>query len=151
MFRQRVARYHKSNPWREMAQLQQQLNRVFYNKQFDEARQYVAPSYPAINIWTNDDGVILTAELPGVKAEDIDISVVGDILTLSGSRDTDEIPESAKYHRQERKHGEFNRTFQFPFEVEADGVDAMFQNGVLHISLAKTEREKPKRIAVHVA
>jgi HSP20 family protein len=88
--------------------------------------QRAAPGYPAMNVWTHEDGAAVTAELPGVNTEDIDISVVGDTLTLTGSRQPDELKEDETYHRRERGYGRFTRAFQLPFQVEADKVEAIF-------------------------
>ncbi|MCB0212841.1 MAG: Hsp20/alpha crystallin family protein, partial [Anaerolineae bacterium] len=90
-------------------------------------------------------------ELPGVNPEDIDISVVGETLKLTGSRQPEELGEGSRYHRRERGFGKFTRTFQLPFAVEADQVEAVFDKGILHISLPRAEAEKPKKITVKAA
>jgi HSP20 family protein len=115
------------------------------------SRLAVAPSFPAMNVWSNEEGVVITAELPGVNSGDIDISVVGDTLTLTGSRQPEKLDENSKYHRRERGYGKFTRTFQLPFAVEADKVEALFEKGILHISLPRAEAEKPKKITVKAA
>jgi HSP20 family protein len=104
-----------------------------------------------MNVWTNEESAVITAELPGVNSEEIDISVVGDTLTLSGNRQLEELGEGDKYHRRERSYGKFTRTFELPFLVEADKVEAVFEKGVLHISLPRAEADKPKKIAVKTA
>jgi HSP20 family protein len=101
-----------------------------------------------MNVWANPDGAVVTAELPGVNPEDIDVSVVGETLTLTGSRTPEELKEGEKYHRRERGQGKFTRTFQLPFPVEADKVEAVFEKGVLHISLPRAEADKPKKISI---
>jgi HSP20 family protein len=106
------------------------------------------PNYPAMNVWTNEDGAAITAELPGVNPEDIDISVVGDTLTLSGNRQPEELGDGDTYHRRERGYGQFTRTFQLPFPVEVDQTEAVFEKGVLHLSLPRAEADKPKKISV---
>ncbi|RME98752.1 MAG: Hsp20/alpha crystallin family protein [Chloroflexi bacterium] len=149
MYRRRpFGYYHSINPWREIEQIQREMNRMFRHM---STGPRVAPGYPAINVWANDEGVVVTAELPGVKTEDIDISVVGNTLTLSGERRPDELKDGEKYHRRERRQGKFTRTFELPFGVEADKVEAMFERGVLHISLPRAEAEKPRKIAVKSA
>lgn len=149
MYRRRPFGYYQSvNPWRDIEQIQREMNRMFRHM---SASPRVAPSYPAINVWANDEGVVVTAELPGVKPDDINISVVGDTLTLSGERRPDELQDGEKYHRRERRQGKFTRTFELPFGVEADKVDAVFERGVLHISLPRAEAEKPRKIAVKSA
>lgn len=150
MFRRPFNRYGTLSPWQEMERLQREVNRLFSDS-FSLAGGRTAPSYPAMNVWTNEDGIVVTAELPGMNPADLDISVVGDILTLTGARNADEMPEGAKYHRRERNFGKFSRTFQLPFTVEVDKVEAVFKNGVLHLSLPRAEAEKPKKIAVKTA
>jgi HSP20 family protein len=135
------------SPWQEMRRLQRDMNRIFARmpKSFEGE---VAPSYPAMNVWTNEDGAIVTAELPGINPEDIDISVVENTLTVKGSRQPDELQEGETYHRRERGCGTFARTFQLPFQVEVGKVEGVFEKGVLRISLPRAEAEKPKKIAV---
>jgi HSP20 family protein len=108
----------------------------------------VAGSYPAMNVWANADGVVVTAELPGLDIEDLDISVNNNVLSVTGSRNPEELPEGTTYHRQERGYGQFQRTFQLPFEVETEDVEATYNNGVLQIALPRAEADKPKKILV---
>lgn len=135
------------NPLREMTRLQKEMNRLFENT----LPTNEAPSFPSVNIWANEDGAVVTAELPGMNPDNIDINVTGDQVTLNGSREERELPEGAQYHRRERGFGKFTRSFQLPFAVEADKVEAVFQKGILHISLPRAEAEKPRKIAVKVA
>lgn len=139
-------RYRVPSVWREMDRLQHEMNRLF--EDFTPARTRRAPSFPAMNIWANEDGLTITAEVPGVKPEDIDISVVGDTLTLSGERKPDELKEGARYHRQERGYGSFARSIQLPFLVNIGKVDATFHNGVLNVVLPRAEEDKPRKITV---
>jgi HSP20 family protein len=133
-----------------MERLQREVNRLFSDS-FSLAGGRTAPSYPAMNVWTNEEGAVITAELPGVNPEDIDISVVGDTLTLAGNRKPDELQEGERYHRRERSYGRFSRTFQLPYQVEPDKVEAVFEKGVLQISLPRAEVDKPKKIAIKAA
>ena len=139
-------RYRVPSVWREMDRLQREMNRLFDDTYPRRARR--AAGYPAMNVWTNEDGLIITAEVPGVKPEDIDISVVGDTLTLSGSRKPDELKEDSRYHRQERGYGDFTRSIQLPFLANVKKVEATFQNGVLNITMPRAEEDKPKKITV---
>jgi len=132
--------------WREMERLRREMNRLFAG--LPTSAGAAAPGYPAMNVWTNEDGAILTAELPGVDADDIDISVVGDTLTLSGDRQPDELPEEATYHRRERGRGRFSRVFRLPFPIDSDKVEAAFEKGVLRVSLPRPESDKPRKIAI---
>ena len=132
--------------WREMDRLQRDMNRLF--SQRSSSRVRVAPSYPAINTWANEDGLFVSAEMPGVSTQDIDISVTGNTLVLTGERGADDIPEDARIHRKERSYGKFSRSIQLPFSVDADKVEASFKDGVLNIVLPQVEAEKPKKIAI---
>lgn len=150
MFRRPFQLYRSQNPWRDIDRMQREMSRLFDEFAYTP-RSRMAPSFPAINVWTNENGAVVTAELPGVNPEDIDISVVGETLKLTGSRRPEELEAGAKYHRRERSFGSFTRTFQLPFTVEADNVEAVFDKGVLHISLPRAEAEKPKKITVKAA
>ncbi len=150
MFRDPFSRYSYRSPWREMERLQREVNRLFADSAGVVGGR-MAAGYPAINVWSNDESAVVTAELPGVDPEDIDISVVGDTLTLTGSRRPTELKEGEKYHRRERGYGQFTRSFQLPFQVEADKVEAQFEKGVLHISLPRAEADKPRKIAIKAA
>jgi len=127
----------------------QRMRRAMSRRVADETQEagLAAPaSYPAMNVWMNDEGVVVTAELPGCSPDNIDITVVGDTLTVKGKRTEEELPEGAVYHRRERSCGSFSRGFTLPFEVEASGVDATFEQGVLRITLPRAEADKPRRI-----
>ena len=131
-----------SDPFSEMRRLQNEVNRVFSSYQF-------APTaaFPAVNAYANEDGIALTAQLPGVAQDDLDISVFRDTLTLRGRRQP-ETSERQAYHRRERGHGEFVRNISLPFSVDPNRVEATIQDGVLRISLHRPEEDKPKRITV---
>jgi HSP20 family protein len=131
--------------WDEMERIQRDMNRILSSYQ---RGVHSAPGFPAINIWTGEDGAILMAEIPGVAPDELDISVVGDTLTLQGERKRPEIGENAQYHRQERGYGRFSRTMQLPFPIEVDKVEAAIERGVLKMTLPRAEADRPKRISV---
>jgi HSP20 family protein len=134
-----------ADPMTEMQRLQREMNRIFSG-----ATELYAHDFPAINVWRSENGAIVTAELPGVDPSKIDISVVGDIFTLTGSREPAPLKEGESYHRQERTHGRFARTLQLPFQVDAAKVEAKYEKGVLYITLPRVEAEMPKKIAIKV-
>ncbi len=142
-------RYRVPSVWRELNQIQRDMNRVFDG--YSPIRTRTAPSYPALNIWSNEEGLVVNAEVPGIDVKDIDISVVGETLTLSGARKSEDLEEGSRYHRQERGSGKFNRSVELPFPVDIDKVEATFKNGVLQISLPRSEADKPKKIVVKSA
>ena len=139
-------RFQRPSIWQEMDQLQREMNRLFDST--SKGRVFNSPSYPAINIWTNEDGQVISAEMPGVHPDDIDIDVTGDALSISGERKPDEVAKDAYYHRRERSYGLFSRTVQLPFMVDTNKVEASFKNGVLLINLPRAEADKPKKIAI---
>jgi len=139
-------RFQMPSIWQEMDQLQREMNRLFDTN--SRGRLFNSPSYPAINIWTNDEGQFISAEMPGVKPEDIAIDVTGDALSISGIRKPDEVAKDASYHRHERNYGSFSRTVQLPFMVDTNKVEAKFTNGVLLITLPRAEADKPKKIEI---
>ena len=139
-------RFQRPSIWQEMDQLQREMNRLFDTT--NKGHVFTSPSYPAINIWMNEDGQIISAEMPGVYPENIEIDATGDALSISGVRKQDEVAKDAHYHRRERSYGPFSRTIQLPFMVDTNKVEAGFKNGVLFISLPKAEADKPKKIAI---
>lgn len=133
--------------WREMERLRRDMDRLFENTAPRFARG--RGRFPAVNLWASDEeGVIVTAELPGVSPDNIDISVTADTLTINGSRKPADLPEGEKYHRRERYCDEFSRSVQLPYNVDTDGVEATVENGVLTIVLPRAEAEKPRQISV---
>ena len=140
----------QTTPWSEMERLRREMNRLFNNYPATTGSR-VNPGYPAMNVWTNEDGVVVTAELPGIDPEKLDIAVVENTLTLSGERTPLKLAEGDVYHRRERGCGKFTRSFQLPFNVEANNVQAVYEKGVLHITLPRAEADKPRKIVVKAA
>lgn len=131
---------------RELQRLHEEIDRLVNGTWSSRPSEY-----PALNVWSNQEGSIITAELPGLTAEDIDISVVQNTLTLRGTRKPNALGEGQTYHRQERWHGQFVRSLELPFAVDADKVEASFHNGILSIRLPRPEEHKPRKIAIKTA
>jgi HSP20 family protein len=130
----------------EFERLRREMNRLFDRP--GRLALNVASEYPAMNVWTNNDGAVVTAELPGIDTEELDISVRENILTVSGSRKPIELQEGEIYHRRERGYGNFRRAFQLPFHVDAGAVKATYEKGVLRIVLPRAEEDKPRKITI---
>lgn len=130
------------DPFRELRRIQNEMNRVFQS-----ASTGGAQGYPAMNVYASQDGVAVTAEVPGVSDADLDISVHRDTLTLKGERKR-QPEEVTGYHRRERGTGAFVRTLSLPFPVDPDKVEASLKDGVLRLSLHRPESDKPKKIRV---
>lgn len=105
-------------------------------------------SFPALNVWEHGDDLYAEAEVPGVKSEDVDVSVVGGDLTIRGRRG-DQPQGETPYHRRERGTGEFTRVLRLPIEVDGERVEATLKDGVLLVKLPKAESAKPRKIKVN--
>lgn len=103
--------------------------------------------FPALNVWEQADELFVEAELPGLKADNIDIAVEGDVLTIKGERG-EAAHEGAAWHRRERGVGAFSRVLRLPVPVDAGRVQASFRDGVLLVTLPKSEAAKPRKIQV---
>jgi HSP20 family protein len=101
-----------------------------------------------LNLGTSPDGAIVAAEVPGVKPEELDITIQRDIVTLRGSRTPEPTNDSAAILRQERMHGNFARSIFLPFPADADKALAKFEHGVLTLTLPRPESDKPRKITV---
>jgi HSP20 family protein len=105
---------------------------------------------PALDVQESKDNYIFRAELPGLKREEIDVSLQDDTLVISGERKVEKVEEGVEVHRQERYYGKFQRTLTLPEPVATDKVKADYKDGVLTVTLPKTEAAKPKKIDVSV-
>ncbi|MBN1671771.1 MAG: Hsp20/alpha crystallin family protein [Kiritimatiellae bacterium] len=142
------------HPWSifdELESLQHSMNRAFSDLGLRGPAESPRLAYPALNIWGSEEGVIIDAELPGVEAKDVDISVMNDELTLRGKVNVTEPEKGVTCHRQERESGTFSRTIRLPFRANTDAVSAKYENGILRIRVPRPEEEKPKQIAIEAA
>ncbi|QDV85140.1 Hsp20/alpha crystallin family protein [Stieleria sp.] len=132
-------------PWTELNRLSREMDRLF--SRGTNGSVMGVGSYPALNVWEDDDNLFAEAELPGFCMDDLEIYVTGNQLTLKGERKPPE-HEGGTWHRQERGYGKFSRMVELPGDIDAENVSAEFKNGVLHITLPKSEAVKPRRIEV---
>jgi HSP20 family protein len=130
------------NPLLDMQRAQADLNRMFGTMRF-----YPPPEFPLLNLWTNPDGAIVAAEVPGVSPDDLEISIRRDTVTLRGTR-KGEPTEDAVVLRQERMTGSFARNMVLPFRVDAERASAKFDRGVVILTLPRPEEDKPHRISI---
>jgi HSP20 family protein len=138
------------NPWSifsELESLQADMNRALSEKGSSRFLQR-GELYPPMNVWSSTEGLVVDAELAGINPKDVDISVLGDELTLRGKVNTPEAGKGETYHRRERPSGEFSRTLKLPFRAAAGAVKANFKNGVLRVTVPRGEEDKPKQIAI---
>ncbi|AGF77152.1 molecular chaperone (small heat shock protein) [Desulfocapsa sulfexigens DSM 10523] len=103
---------------------------------------------PSVDIFEEDDTIVVKADIPGISKEDLNVSINDSILTLSGEKKQEEKIEKKNYHRVERSYGSFSRSFQLPGAVNSDQVKASFKKGVLEIRIPKTGDNKRKKISI---
>jgi HSP20 family protein len=120
---------------------------------FDQAtgrslRATTAGVFPLVNLTEDKDNYFVRAELPGLKAEELNIAVTGNNLSISGERKIPSEGDNVRYHRREREAGSFNRIVALPRDVEVDNVEAGLVDGVLTVIIPKAEEAKPKQIMV---
>ena len=134
-------------PWTELNRLSREMDQLFGHRGSNLGNQSGAGTFPALNVWEDEDNLYAEAELPGFGLEDLEIYVTGNQLTLKGERRPPE-HERGTWHRQERGCGKFARMIEVPGQVDGDNVSAEFRHGVLLITLPKSEAAKPRRIEV---
>ncbi|GAX61642.1 small heat shock molecular chaperone [Candidatus Scalindua japonica] len=126
--------------------LQDAVDRAFDTGFFDSTTTSRGV-HPPVNIFEKSGDLVLVAELPGVKKEDLNIEVKGNTIRLAGERII-EYNENVSYHRVERNSSKFDRTLRLPFNVESDKVKAEYKDGLLVISLSRAESDKSKQITI---
>ncbi len=136
-------------PWAGFRELEDQLERVFSGR---------APAAcardgwtPAVDLRETEEAYVLEADLPGLKKEDIAVTVVDDVVTLKGARKWEHEGKAKGYQRVERSYGAFERSFRIADGIDAGKVEAQFQDGVLNVTLPKPEEAKPKQIEVKLS
>lgn len=144
----RLTRYE---PWSIVNRLHQDLDRLMgrdFGGNEDESLGAVSDWMPAVDVQETKESFVITADLPGVKAEDIDITMENGVLTLRGRRSHETRTEEKGFSRVERSTGEFFRRFALPDVADADAIEAQCSNGVLTVKIAKRPEVQPRRIEV---
>lgn len=137
----------------ELSRLNQMLDAALTGWPFGaDASDFVTSAWvPPTDIFEDADGIKLAVELPGLKPEDVKITLESHTLTIRGEKKQVAEEKTTKVHRYERSYGSFERSFTLPNSVDAEHVAAKFENGVLTVTLPKAERAKPREIAVKVS
>ena len=147
-----MTRYWLSNPWSldpfpDVGELRRRMEELFDRVGGGSAGVARSGVHPPVNLYETGDSYMLTAELPGLRVEDIQITVERGRLTLGGERRI-EHPQDASLHRVERRAGAFRRTIQLPVEVDGEKVEAVYRSGVLTLRIPKAPEHRPRRITV---
>jgi HSP20 family protein len=146
------------DPFREVVSLQSRLNSLFqnygqtdYGRGPSDGEALTAASFaPPVDIYEDDQKLVLKLEVPGVKQEDLDIQVEGRTLTVRGERKFSSEEKEENFHRVEHRYGTFARSFTLPNTVDAENVKATYDAGVLQLELAKKAEAKPRQIKIGI-
>ena len=144
-----VPSWSPRSPFAELEQIRQQMNRLWEGVTGESIQSRSAGVFPLVNLSEDRDNYYIRAELPGVKAEALDIQVDANTISLSGERKFEAEGGGVKYHRREREAGKFSRVISLPGEIESDKVSAKLKLGLLKITVPKAEVVKPRQIAVN--
>jgi len=140
------------SPFDQLTRLRDEMDRMFATPFTELSRggQFFNQWAPALDLYEDKDNVFVKAEIPGMKKEEIEVSLHENALTISGERKLEQKHEEAENYRSERFFGRFTRSVVLPVAVESDKVKASYKDGILTISLPKSEQAKPKQIEVNV-
>ena len=143
-----ITRY--SNPFAELQSFQDQIGRLLDSSvgRNEDASLARGNWIPPVDVAEEGDSIILKAELPGMKEEDIEIEFENGLLTLKGERSFESEKSERNYHRIERSYGKFVRSFNLPRSVDAEAIAANYENGVLEVTIPKREEAKPRQIRI---
>jgi HSP20 family protein len=140
------------DPFREMMSLRQAMDRLFEDSFVRRPSWWPALGESALplslEMYQTDNDVVVKAAIPGVKPEEVDISITGDTLTIKGERKEEKEVKEEDYFLKEHVYGSYNRTVILPTPVQADKAEAVFENGILTLTLPKKEEVKPKQIKI---
>jgi HSP20 family protein len=135
-------------PMREMMTLREAMDRLFddaFTRPFGSSSDGTAP---AIDLYQTNDSVVVKAALPGLKADEVQLMVSGDVLTIKGEYHQNDDVKEATYHLREQRYGSFERSVMLPTEVQSEKAKAEFENGILTVSIPKAEQARPKTITI---
>jgi len=142
------------DPFEEWGTIQDRINRLFeetFGRYPVGKRESLERTWsPVVDIYEEKDNIIVKAELPGIKKEDVSIEIKNNVLTISGERKHEAEKKKENYHRIERYYGKFSRSFTLPETVQVDKVKASYKDGILEITLPKAEEAKPKSIPITI-
>jgi HSP20 family protein len=134
----------------EMVTLREAMDRLFDDAFTHPFGMAAGSQLPAVDLYQTENDVVVKATIPGLKADDVQISVTGDLLSLKGEFKEKEESNEKTYHMREQRYGAFERTFSLPVRVVADKAKAEFEDGILTVTLPKADEVKPKTISVKV-
>ena len=136
------------DPFQDLLAIQDEMNQVFGRARQGQGQGGGRMWAPALDISERKDAYVVTVEVPGVNPDDLDITLEDGLLTIQGERQFTQESTEQQFHRVERRYGSFRRSITLPSQVQADAIEASFENGVLEVVVPKAEEAKPKKISV---
>jgi len=140
------------DPFRDLMTLRERMNRLFedaFSSARGEERDIISSSWaPAVDIYEDENQLVVTAEVPGIDEKDIEIKVEDSTLSIQGERKMEKETKEENYHRIERAYGSFYRSFTLPNYIDQDKIQAEHQNGILKITLPKKPELKPRKVKI---
>ena len=138
------------DPFRQLSTLRNEIDRLFEEpfSFLGETQPFMSGWSPALDVFEDKDNLVVKAELPGMRKDEIEISLHDNVLSLSGERKEEQKYDQGEIHRSERFLGKFQRSLSLPTPVDADKVQASYKDGILTVTLPKTEAAKPKQIEI---
>ena len=139
------------DPWVDFKSLQSEINELFDNDRVQRNTGLFDRSFtPAVDVIENEHDYKVTCEMPGIEQNDIDLSIVSNVLTIKGNKKNKIEDKNGKYYKKERWEGSFQRTLSLPKGLDGEKITAQLENGFLSISIPKKEETKPKQITINV-
>jgi HSP20 family protein len=150
-----MANIIRRDPFFELTSMRDRMNQLFNQSFGFEGLGMEQPLtevnfLPPVDISEDEHNIVLLAEIPGVKPEDLNVTLENNVLTITGNRKFKEEEKKENYHRIERRYGKFTRSFTLPATLDPENVNAVFENGILNITLPKKAEFKPKQITIGV-
>jgi HSP20 family protein len=142
----------KWNPMRDMLSFNNRADRIFNDFFYPSRGMQMSKDSnwnPRVDIYEDEDAIVLKAELPGVEKDNIVVDVEGMVLTLKGERSSDNEVKEESYYRRERTFGSFERRFNLPDNVDPEKITADYKDGILKLGIPKPEENKPRQITIH--
>lgn len=135
------------DPFKELLSLRDEFDRIF-KEYFIRPEKIDEEWFPMLDMKEDSESIVVNIEVPGVKKDDIKVTLRGNQLIVTGERKFEKEKKDETYHRIERSYGKFQRVITIPVEVDQSKIKATYENGILSITLPKTEKEKPKEIEI---
>jgi HSP20 family protein len=140
-------------PFRELERMRREMDRLwdsFFEERPRRRVEEVGEWLPSLDLSETKNDLVVKAELPGIDPKDIDISLANDVLTIKGEKKQEREEKEEDYHLIERSYGAFTRSIRLPREVQSDKINASYKNGILRVTLPKSEEAKKKEIKIKV-